>query len=72
MKRILTDTTPDELNITLDTYWVQFAGCDIIEYMELLSGRIECIHLKDIAISPEKCEHRMMPVGQGNINFDNT
>ena len=70
MTRILTDTKPDELGITLDTYWVQYAGGDVLEYMELLNGRIECIHLKDMAIGEDKAEHRMMPVGYGNLNFE--
>lgn len=70
MTRILTDTEPDELGITLDTYWVQYAGGDVLEYMELLSGRIGCVHLKDMAIGAEDYKHKMMPVGSGNMNFD--
>ena len=60
----------DLMGFTLDTYWVKAGGHDPVEWLRNLKGRTPCIHLKDIAISPEKCEHRMMPVGQGNINFE--
>ncbi len=67
--RMLEDFTPDELNFTLDTYWVQYAGGDVCSYLEKLSGRLECIHLKDMAIDGATWEHRMAPVGYGNMDF---
>ncbi len=66
--QMLEDFPVDLLNITLDTYWVQFGGGDPAQWIEKLSGRLECIHLKDMAIVGE--EHRMAPVGTGNMNFD--
>ena len=68
--RMLRDFTPDELNFTLDTYWVQYAGCDANEMLRKLRGRLACIHLKDMAIDPATWEHRMAPVGFGNMNFE--
>lgn len=68
--RMLEDFAPDELCFTLDTYWVQYAGCDPNEYLHRLTGRVECIHLKDMAIAPDNWEHRMAPVGYGNMNFE--
>lgn len=35
------------LNVELDTYWVQFAGVDAVEYMENYAGRMKLVHLKD-------------------------
>ena len=67
--RMLEDFTPDELNFTLDTYWVQYAGCDPCDYLKKLKGRLECIHLKDMAIDGPTWEHRMAAVGCGNMNF---
>ena len=67
--RMLEDFTPDELNFTLDTYWVQYAGGDVCSYLEKLAGRLECIHLKDMAINGATWEHRMAPVGYGNMDF---
>ena len=54
-----------ELGFTLDTYWVQRAGGDPAQWLERLSGRVPCIHLKDCAYNGD-----MAVVGEGNINFD--
>ena len=70
MERMMEDFTPDELNFTLDTYWVQYAGGDVNEWLHKLKGRLECIHLKDMAIDGPTWEHRMAPVGYGNMNFE--
>lgn len=58
----------DELGFTLDTYWIQYAGGDSAEWLEALSGRVPCIHFKDMACV--RGEQRMAPVGEGNLNFD--
>jgi sugar phosphate isomerase/epimerase len=57
--------TPEELGITLDTYWVQTAGGDPAQWLEELSGRVPCIHLTDHSF-----DRKMAAVGEGNINFD--
>lgn len=64
-EKLSEDFTPDEMGFTLDTYWVQAAGGDPAQWIEKLSGRLPCIHLKDFAF-----ERKMMPIGEGNINFD--
>ena len=58
---------PEELGFTLDTYWVQMGGGNPVEWMEKLSGRIPCIHLKDMAVNG--WDPIMAPVGEGNLNF---
>ena len=59
---------PDELGFTLDTYWVQAAGADVCQWIDLLQDRIPCVHLKDMAMSAEGPV--MAPVMEGNLNFD--
>lgn len=59
------DFAPDEMGFTLDTYWVQVGGGDPAQWIEKLSGRVPCIHLKDYAYGA-----KMAPIGEGNINFD--
>ncbi len=63
-------------NFTLDTYWAQYGGVNVLDLIERLKGRIACVHLKDylvgapldpsaeFALSP-----RFAPVGDGNIDF---
>jgi len=54
-----------DMGFTLDTYWVQVGGGDPAQWLELLAGRVPCIHLKDCAYGQQ-----MAVVGEGNINFD--
>ena len=58
---------PEEMGVTLDTYWVQMGGADTVEWIEKLKYRIPCVHLKDMAAVG--FEPVMAPVGEGNMNF---
>ena len=60
------------LNVTLDTYWVQYGGADVCETVKKLAGKIGCVHLKDYAIkisSDGKFEPSFAPLGEGNLDF---
>lgn len=64
--QILCDTfDKDELYITADTYWMQAGGVSPELWLKKLSGRIPCVHCKDISF-----DRKMMPVGEGNLNWD--
>nr|WP_255654241.1 sugar phosphate isomerase/epimerase [Cohnella sp. REN36] len=67
IERICEDFAPEELGITLDTYWVQAAGADVCEWIGKLAGRLDCVHLKDMAV--RGTEQLMAPVMEGNMNF---
>jgi len=54
-----------DCGFTFDTYWAQHAGADPARWIEELSERVPCIHLKDHAF-----DGKMAVVGEGNINFD--
>ena len=56
---------PEMMGFTLDTFWVQAGGGDPAQWLERLSGRVPCIHLKDYAYG-----RKMAVIGEGNINFD--
>ena len=58
------DVPADLMGFTLDTFWVQAGGGDPAQWLETLSGRVPCIHLKDYAYG-----RRMAVLGEGNINF---
>ncbi len=65
---VLLEQMPAELmGITLDTYWVQAAGCDVLAWIEKLQDRISCVHLKDVAV--QNWDMRMAAVGEGNMDF---
>ena len=69
LDKLLAEFSADLLGITLDTYWVHFAGADVCETIAKLTGRLECIHLKDMTATM-KNGNRMAPVGHGNMNFE--
>ena len=63
------------VNFTLDTYWLQYAGVDVLATIERLKGRVACTHLKDYQITvvdkdgkPE-FKPTFAPVGNGLMNF---
>lgn len=67
IERMAADFQPEELMFTLDTYWVQYGGGDPAAWLERLSGRVPCVHLKDMAYTDRPV---MAPVGTGNMNFE--
>lgn len=68
LEKLAEDFAPEELGFTLDTYWVQYGGGDPAAWLERLSGRVPCIHLKDMACV--HFEQHMAPVGEGNLNWE--
>ncbi|MFC4810889.1 sugar phosphate isomerase/epimerase family protein [Paenibacillus sp. GCM10023250] len=67
IERLLEDFSPAEMGITLDTYWVQAAGADVCEWIDILKDRLDCVHLKDMNV--RGMEPVMAPVMEGNMNF---
>lgn len=67
LETLLEAFAPEEMGITLDTYWVQAAGADVCQWIRLLKDRIPCVHLKDMAVRGS--ESIMAPVMEGNMNF---
>ncbi len=68
----------DKQNVSfvLDTYWLQHGGVDVREMIEILAGRVDILHIKDM----EACRTLrfgdaqvnvpyITEVGSGNINF---
>jgi sugar phosphate isomerase/epimerase len=56
----------------VDVYWITHGGGDPAAWVEKCSGRIPCIHLKDMAVAYNdegKHVQRMAEVGEGNLNF---
>ncbi len=65
LQSLADDFDADIMGFTLDTFWVQAGGGDPAQWLEKLSGRVPCIHLKDYAYGK-----KMSVIGEGNINFD--
>ena len=69
LEKFAEDFAPDELSFTLDTFWVQAGGGNPEQWIRKLSGRVPCVHLKDMAITVDR-EMRMAPIYEGNMDFD--
>lgn len=55
----------------LDTHWVQRGGGNPTTWIEKLAGRIDILHLKDMAVADVKNpEPLITEIGNGNIDFD--
>ena len=66
----------ENVSFVLDTYWLQHGGKDVREMIELLAGRVDILHIKDM----EACRDvrigettvsvpYITEIGSGNLNF---
>lgn len=67
MDTLVEKTNPDSFLFTLDTYWLQYAGVDPVHWIRKLKGRVEAIHLKDMAVLDD--QQVMTEVLDGNLNW---
>ncbi len=65
LQRLAEDMAPADMGFILDTFWVQAGGGDPAAWIDRLTGRVPCIHLKDYAYG-----RKFAVIGEGNINFD--
>ena len=56
------------LKAEIDTYWIQAGGADPTAWVRKCAGRMPLLHVKDMAISPER-EQRFAEIGEGNLNW---
>jgi len=62
------ESSPEVLKFEIDVYWVQHGGADPAAWVRKCAGREPLIHLKDMAITPER-EQRYAEIGEGNLNW---
>ena len=46
----MNDFSEQEIGFTFDTYWAQYAGADPAYWIEKMTGRLGCVHLKDMQV----------------------
>ncbi len=68
MDYIARATSPETLQFELDTYWVQFGGCDPAGWCRKASGRISLLHCKDYGFSTGN-QPFFAEIGYGNLDF---
>lgn len=68
MEVLLNESDPDSFGFEIDTYWVQAGGCDPVDWIERVKGRMQVVHFKDMAVG-EGNQAIMAEVGEGNLNW---
>lgn len=63
---------PETVSFCLDTHWVQRGGGNPTTWIEKLAGRIDILHLKDMAVYNNGTGYvpLITEIGNGNIDFD--
>lgn len=67
MEVILEGFDTELMGVTVDTYWLQAAGCDVLQWLEIMKDRLDCVHLKDMKIIGR--DQHFAAIGEGNMNF---
>lgn len=60
-------TNPEVVKAEIDTYWVEYAGLNPVEYVKKYSGRCELVHIKDMEIAGG--EKRSTEIGNGIMDI---
>jgi sugar phosphate isomerase/epimerase len=67
--QILLERLDKSIWFEIDTYWITAGGGDPADWIAKVTGRIPCVHLKDMGIRHTPREQFMMEVGEGNLNW---
>ncbi len=73
---LVENTDPELVAFELDVFWASAAGCDPVQWIRRLKGRIPVIHYKDLAIDCAsetvglgEVPRMFAEIGQGNLNW---
>ena len=66
--QLLIEKLSPKIWFEIDTYWITHGGGDPIQWIGKVAGRMPCVHLKDMSITPDR-KQLMAEVGEGNLNW---
>ncbi len=66
MEVLLNETDP-AVGFILDLFWVQAGGASPVEWIRKVEGRMQVVHLKDMAIIDR--QQVFAEIGEGNMNY---
>ncbi len=72
MDILVDEFDPENISFVADTCWLAAGGADVCAWLEKLKGRIDILHLKDMALKhePGKYIPYITEVGNGNLSWD--
>lgn len=65
MDVLLAETDPAAVHLEVDTFWLEYAGRNAIEFLRRHEERVCLVHAKDL----RKRDRRDVPAGQGDVDF---
>lgn len=68
MDILLEETDPDYFRFIPDAAWIHYAGCDPVDVLRKMKGRVSVLHFKDYIIN-EKRERHFVSLGKGVVNL---
>ncbi len=68
MDILLKNTDPDNFSFVMDTYWVQYGGGDVCEWIKKFAGRIDILHLKEMRVT--RFDPEIGEIGSGNLDWE--
>ena len=67
LEQLLEKTDPRFVQFQLDIYWVQYGGCDPLDWCRKLGDRLAQLHVRDYVVGADGVP-RTCTVGQGNLD----
>ncbi|WP_342566121.1 sugar phosphate isomerase/epimerase [Paenibacillus sp. FSL R7-0345] len=67
MDVLINESDAEVLGFELDLYWVQAGGGSPVNWVRKVEGRMQVVHLKDMAIVERK--PTFAEIGEGNMNY---
>lgn len=67
LDKFLKGMPEDVMGLTLDLYWLQYTGANVLAWIDKLQNRLQCVHVKDMGIVGN--QQVMLPVGEGNMDY---
>lgn len=64
---LLGESDADVLGFELDLYWVQAGGGSPVDWVRKVQGRMQVVHLKDMAVIGR--QQVFAEIGEGNMNY---
>ncbi|WP_342440125.1 sugar phosphate isomerase/epimerase [Paenibacillus sp. FSL L8-0436] len=68
MELLLQESDPEVFGFELDMYWVQAGGANPVDWVHKVKGRMQVMHLKDMAIISRG--QVFAEIGEGNMNYE--
>ncbi len=68
LQTICSQIPAELMGITMDLFWVQFAGKDVCDILQEYKNRLDCVHLKDV--KTDALSGQFAVVGEGAMDYN--